>query len=86
MILKAFAGFIVGYCAGERRATEVATPCENGSASGWLSAFLILIALLAWGHVDLRPPARSDAHGVVVHSRAAMTNAERRQRFGLLSV
>jgi hypothetical protein len=47
-MLKAFVGFVVGYYAGERLATDAVTPCENGSASGWLSAFLILVALLAW--------------------------------------
>jgi hypothetical protein len=69
-MLKAFVGLVVGYYAGERRAAEGTTPREGGSASGWLSAFLIFIALLAWGHVDLRPHARSDAHSVVAHTAA----------------
>jgi hypothetical protein len=66
-MLKALAGFVVGYYAGERRAAEGTTPCEGGSASGWLSAFLILIALLAWGRVDVQPHARPGAHSVAAH-------------------
>jgi hypothetical protein len=38
-MLKALAGFVIGYPLGERRAAEAATPRESGSASGWLSAF-----------------------------------------------
>lgn len=68
---KALAGFVIGYLLGERRAAEVGTPRESGSASGWLSAFLILIALLAWGHVDLQPHARPGAHSVAVHKTAS---------------
>lgn len=70
-MLKAFAGFIVGYYAGERRAGEPATPRESGSASGWLSAFLMLMALLAWGYGDSRPHARSAVHSAVAHTDAS---------------
>lgn len=54
-MLKALAGFIIGYWAGERRPAVAPQPEQSG-ASGWLGAFLILIAILAWGHVDLRSP------------------------------
>jgi hypothetical protein len=65
-MLKAVAGFVVGYRVGYRPATETVQAREGGSASGWLSAFLILIALLAWGHLDLRPHAQPGAHSVAV--------------------
>lgn len=56
-MLKAIVGFLVCYAIGERegerRATEAAQP--QSGASGWIGAFLIFIAILAWGHVDLRP-------------------------------
>jgi hypothetical protein len=68
-MLKALAGFVVGFYAGERRAAEATTPREGGSASGWLAAFLILIGLLAWGNADLRSHARPGAHTVVAHRR-----------------
>ena len=68
-MLKALAGFVLGYWAGERRAVEP-VPREGGSASGWLAAFLILIGLLAWGHVDLLPRVRPDAHNAVMHKGA----------------
>jgi hypothetical protein len=67
-MLKAFVGFVIGYQFGERRMTDAARPREGGSASGWLSAFLMLMALLAWGHADLRSHARSDAHSIVAHT------------------
>jgi hypothetical protein len=51
-MLKALAGFIVGYWAGERR-SAVAPQTNQSGTSGWLGAFLILIAIWAWGHVKL---------------------------------
>jgi hypothetical protein len=48
-MLKALAGFIVGYWAGEqavKRGASQAVPPQSG-ASGWIGAFLILIAILA---------------------------------------
>ncbi|MFZ0599845.1 MAG: hypothetical protein WAN05_00360 [Roseiarcus sp.] len=68
-MLKALAGFVLGYWVGEHRAVEPA-PRERGSASGWLAAFLILIGLLAWGRADLRPHVRPDAHNAVMHKGA----------------
>jgi hypothetical protein len=67
-MLKAGAGFILGYWVGNRHGTETVQRREGRSASGWLSAFLILIALLAWGHLDLRPHARPAAHSVAVYN------------------
>jgi hypothetical protein len=66
-MLKALAGFIIGYWAGERRSAVAPQPEQSG-ASGWIGAFVILIATLAWGHVDLRPshhPAQSANHAAL---------------------
>jgi len=62
---KVLAGAVVGYWlgeqAGERQASTSAAP--RSGASGWLGAFLILIAILAWGHVKIGPaPDACDAH------------------------
>jgi CDP-diglyceride synthetase len=61
-MLKAIFGFVVGYAigkrSGERRAIEAASP--RSGASGFLGALIILIAILAIFHVDLRShPDRS---------------------------
>ena len=68
-MLKALVAFAFGYYAGEHSAVEPA-PRERGSASGWLAAFLILIGLLVWGHAELRPHVRPDAHNAVMHKGA----------------
>ena len=56
-MLKALAGFVVGYAIGEREGERraIAPASPRSGASGWLGAFLILIAILAWGHVKLGP-------------------------------
>jgi hypothetical protein len=67
-MLKALAGFIIGYWAGERRSAVAPQPEQSG-ASGWLGAFLILIAILAWGHVKLgpsHPPFHAANHASIV--------------------
>jgi hypothetical protein len=56
----------LGERSGERRATEAAQ--QQSSASGGIGTFLILIAILACGHVDLRsshPPVRATSHAVI---------------------
>lgn len=58
--------FGVGYWLGERRGGE-ASRAPGGGASGWLTAFLILIGILAFGNVKFDPPA-SRHHAATVHS------------------
>jgi hypothetical protein len=69
-MLKAVAGFVVGYQFGERHAAEAAPSGEGGGAMAWLASLLILLAIVKFGHVDLRPHARLNAHGVVTHAAA----------------
>jgi hypothetical protein len=49
-VLRLLAAFGFGLLMGERRAAE-----PRSGASGWLAAFLIFIAILAWGHVGFSP-------------------------------
>ena len=62
-------GYFLGEREGERRAME-ATSSQRSGASGWLGAFLILIAILAWGHVDLRPHSANVARPATVSTHA----------------
>jgi hypothetical protein len=65
---KAPAGFIVGYEASERSST-VAPQTEQSGASGWLGAFLILTAILAFGHAKLdgsHQPVHTANHAALV--------------------
>ncbi len=52
-IVTGVVGYWLGEREGERRASETA-PAHSG-ASGWLGAFLILLGILAFGHVKLAP-------------------------------
>ena len=36
----------------------------SDGASGWIGAFLVLIAILAWGKVDLRQPTHVAQHSI----------------------
>jgi len=43
-------------------------PSPQSGASGWIGAFLILIAILAWGHVKLggeHPPVSAASHATL---------------------
>lgn len=64
-------GYWLGEREGERRAFETAP--ARGGASGWLGAFLILLAILAWGHVKIgsSPHAPLDRPGKPVAAFSA---------------
>lgn len=51
--------FILGFEIDQRRGA--ATPREGSSAIGWFVALLVLLAIIKFDHVDLRPHGE---HGV----------------------
>jgi len=55
--------FALGYWLGERQRGGASTRAQRSGASGWLTAFLVLLGLLAFAHVKIGPaPDACDAH------------------------